>query len=304
MGLQPSSAPAPAIPIGEPPPARRKMLRSERRGMIIAIASSAVVLVIILAVVFFAPGSKEVQKAFFSPHHLRGAAFGTDTGVRSTPSVVVAFFTVTVKMFILAEILVLALAMFLAVVRSLPGPVFLPFRVLAIVYIDFFRGIPLLLVMFIIAFGLPGMQLGFVSRQSQFVYGTIALVLVYSAYVAEVYRAGIDSIHPSQTAAARALGLSRWQALRHVVLPQAVRRVLPPLLNDFIGLQKDTALVAAIGLVEVVRTAQAYGTTYFNFAGLTVAAMLFVFVTIPMARFTDYLIAKQQRKTRAGSGFQ
>jgi polar amino acid transport system permease protein len=122
--------------------------------------------------------------------------------------------------------------------------------------------------------------------------------------VAEVYRAGIESIHESQTAAARALGLSRWQGLRYVVLPQAVRRVVPPLLNDFIGLQKDTALVAAIGLVETIRTAQAYGTTYFNFAGLTVAAILFVAVTIPLARFTDYLMARQQRKTRAGGGLR
>jgi polar amino acid transport system permease protein len=280
------------------------MLKGERRGLIIAVISSSLVLLTIVLVALFAPGSKEVQKAFFSPHHLKGAAFGTHSGDHITPSVIAAFFTVTVKMFLLAEVLVLMLALVLAVVRSLPGPVFFPFRVLSIAYIDFFRGIPLLLVMFIIAFGLPGMRLGFVSRLSQFTYGTIALTLVYSAYVAEVYRAGIESVHDSQTAAARALGLSRWQALRHVVLPQAIRRVIPPLLNDFIGLQKDTALVAAIGLVEVVRTAQAYGTTYFNFAGLTVAAALFVLVTIPLARFTDYLIARQQRKMRASGGLR
>jgi polar amino acid transport system permease protein len=280
------------------------MLKSERRGLIVALTSSAIVLAVIVIVAVLAPGSREVQKSFFSLHHLKGAAFGTKTLTRSTPSVVAAFFVVTVRMFLLAEVLVLALALFLAVVRSLPGPVLFPFRVLAIAYIDFFRGIPLLLVMFIIAFGLPGMQLGFVSRQSQFTYGVIALTLVYSAYVAEVYRAGIESIHESQTAAARALGLSRWQALRYVVLPQAIRRVIPPLLNDFIGLQKDTALVAAIGLVEVVRTAQAYGTTYFNFAGLTVAAFLFVAITIPLARFTDYLISRQQRKMRTSAGFR
>jgi polar amino acid transport system permease protein len=280
------------------------MLRSERRGLLIAAVSSLVVLAAIVVVAFLAPGSKEVQKAFLSPRHLKGAAFGTHTQTAVTGSVIAAFFRVTVRMFLLAEVLVLGFALLLAVVRSLPGPVFFPFRVLSIAYIDFFRGIPLLLVMFIIAFGLPGMRLGFLSKQSQFVYGTVALTLVYSAYVAEVYRAGIESVHDSQTAAARALGLSRWQALRYVVLPQAVRRVIPPLLNDFIGLQKDTALVAAIGLVEVVRTAQAYGTTYFNFAGLTVAAGLFVAVTIPLARFTDYLIARQHRKMRAGAGFR
>jgi polar amino acid transport system permease protein len=276
------------------------MLRAERRGLAIAIGSSVGVLGILVAVALLSPGSSQVKQAFFSGRHLEGAAFGTD----KTESVIAAFFSVTVRMFLLAEVLVLGLALFLALIRSLPGAVFFPFRVLAIAYIDFFRGIPLLLVMFIVGFGMPGMQLGLLSRQSQFTYGVISLTLVYSAYVAEVYRAGIESVHESQTAAARALGLSRSKALRYVVLPQAIRRVIPPLLNDFIGLQKDTALVAAIGLVEVVRTAQAYGTTFFNFAGLTVAAGLFVVITIPLARITDLLIAREQRKMRASAGFR
>jgi polar amino acid transport system permease protein len=297
---QPSSAPAPITDFGgaPQPPIRRRMMKAEKRGLTIAIASSVIVLGLFVAVALIAPGSSEVKEAFFSGRHLKGAAFGTD----KTESVIAAFFSVTVRMFLLAEVLVLGLALFLAVIRNLPGPVFFPFRIMTVIYIDFFRGIPLLLLMFIVGFGLPGMQLGWLSRQSQFVYGTIALVLVYSAYVAEVYRAGIESVHQSQTSAARALGLSRWQALRHVVLPQAIRRVIPPLLNDFIGLQKDTALVAAIGLVEVVRTAQAYGTTFFNFAGFTVAAGLFVVITIPLARFTDWLIAREQRKMRASGG--
>jgi polar amino acid transport system permease protein len=298
--IQPSSAPTPAIPGAPGPPIRRRMLRAEKRGLAIAAVSSVVVLGALAAVALLSPGSTEVKRAFFSARHLKGAAFGTD----KTGSVIAAFFAVTVRMFLLAEVLVLGLALFLALVRSFPGPVFFPFRVLAIAYIDFFRGIPLLLVMFIVGFGLPGMQLGLLSRQSQFTYGVISLTLVYSAYVAEVYRAGIESVHESQTAAARALGLSRGQALRYVVLPQAIRRVIPPLLNDFIGLQKDTALVAAIGLVEVVRTAQAYGTTFFNFAGLTVAAGLFVVFTIPLARFTDWLIAREQRKMRASGGLR
>jgi polar amino acid transport system permease protein len=245
-----------------------------------------------------APGSKQVQEAFFAPRHLRGALLGTD----KTEAVPLAFFSVTVRLFLVSEVLVLVFGLLLAVIRSLPGPALFPFRFLSIAYIDFFRGIPLLLLMFIIGFGLPGMRLGFLSRQSQFTYGVISLTLVYSAYVAEVYRAGIESVHESQTSAARSLGLSRGQALRYVILPQAIRRVMPPLLNDFIGLQKDTALVAAIGLVEVVRTAQAYGTTFFNFAGLTIAAGLFVLITIPLARVTDYLIARDQRKMRAAGG--
>jgi polar amino acid transport system permease protein len=274
------------------------MLRGERRGVWIAAASSVLILALLALIAVIAPGSKQVQGAFFSPRHLRGAFLGTDT----TAAVPVAFFSVTVRLFLVSEVLVLVFGLILAVIRSLPGAVFFPFRVLTIAYIDFFRGIPLLLLMFIVGFGLPGMRLGFLSRQSQFTYGVISLTLVYSAYVAEVYRAGIDSVHESQTSAARSLGLSRGQALRYVVLPQAIRRVMPPLLNDFIGLQKDTALVAAIGLVEVVRTAQAYGTTFFNFAGLTVAAALFVLITIPLARVTDYLIARDQRKMRAAGG--
>ena len=292
--MQPSSAPAP-LPLPAPRPRRR---REERRAIWIAAISTVLVLGLIAAVAIAAPGSKQVQEAFFSPRHLRGALLGTDT----TAAVPLAFFSVTVRLFLVSEALVLVFGLVLAVIRSLPGPALFPFRFLSIAYIDFFRGIPLLLLMFIVGFGLPGMRLGFLSRQSQFTYGVISLTLVYSAYVAEVYRAGIESVHDSQTSAARSLGLSRGQALRYVILPQAIRRVMPPLLNDFIGLQKDTALVAAIGLVEVVRTAQAYGTTFFNFAGLTIAAGLFVLITIPLARVTDYLIARDQRKMRAAGG--
>jgi polar amino acid transport system permease protein len=216
--------------------------------------------------------------------------------------VAVAFFTITVRMFLVAEVLVLVFGLVLAVLRGLPGPAFFPIRALTIAFVDLFRGIPLLLVIFIVGFGLPGAGLGFLSRLSQFNYGVISLTLVYSAYVAEVYRAGIDSVHESQTAAARSLGLSRWQGLRYVILPQAVRRVIPPLLNDFVGLQKDTALVSVIGLVEVVRTAQAHTAKYFNFTPYVVAAALFVLLTVPLARFTDHLIARGQRKMRAGGG--
>jgi polar amino acid transport system permease protein len=274
------------------------MLRGEKRGLIIALISTIAVLVLLAVVVISAPGSEIVRRAFFSPEHARYAFFGTDT----LGSVAVAFFTITVRMFLTAEVLVLVFGLILAVLRGLPGPAFFPIRALTIAYIDVFRGIPLLLVMFIVGFGLPGAGLGFVSRLSQFSYGVISLTLVYSAYVAEVYRAGIESVHDSQTSAARSLGLSRWQALRYVVLPQAIRRVIPPLLNDFVGLQKDTALVSVIGLVEVVRTAGAHAGKYFNFTGYVVAAGLFVALTIPLARFTDQLIARDQRKMRASGG--
>ena len=155
---------------------------------------------------------------------------------------------------------------------------------------------------FIVGLGIPGLQLDIISEQSVFTYGVVALVLVYSAYVAEVYRAGIDSVHASQLAGARSLGLSQWQSMRYVVLPQAIRRVIPPLLNDFIGLQKDTALVGLLGLVEVARAAENYASSTFNFAGYTMAALLFIAVTIPLARATDYLIERDRRRMRASAG--
>jgi polar amino acid transport system permease protein len=147
----------------------------------------------------------------------------------------------------------------------------------------------------------PGLGLKYISSASDVTYGIVALVLVYSAYVAEVYRAGIESVHESQVAAARSLGLSRWQSLRFVVLPQAVRRVIPPLLNDFIGLQKDTALISVLGPIEAARAAQIYGSSQFNYASYVVAAVLFVLMTIPLARFTDHLIDKDRRRRQAGA---
>jgi polar amino acid transport system permease protein len=182
--------------------------------------------------------------------------------------------------------------------RSLPGPVFFPIRALAIGYTDFFRGVPTILVIYILGFGAPPLGAG--VPKSPFVWAVVGLVLVYSAYVAEVYRAGIESVHESQVAAARSLGLSRWQSMRFVVLPQAVRRVVPPLLNDFIGLQKDTALVASIGVVEAFRQAQIDEAATFNFTPYLATALLFVLFTIPLARFTDALIARDKRRRLAG----
>jgi polar amino acid transport system permease protein len=161
--------------------------------------------------------------------------------------------------------------------------------------------VPTVLVIYILGFGAPALALSGVPR-SPFFWGVVSLVLVYTAYVAEVYRAGIESVHPSQDAAARSLGLSRAQSLRYVVLPQAVRRVLPPLLNDFIGLQKDTALVSLLGVLESVRQAQSYSAVTFNFTGYTVAAIYFVLLTIPLARFTDYLVERDRRRMRALGG--
>ena len=230
----------------------------------------------------------EVLQKFFSPHSFRVALPDVWTG-----------FQLNLKLMVLSEILVLILALAIAVVRGLPGRGAAPFRALAIFYTDIFRGTPLILVAFLVGFGLPGLNMHVISSQSNFVYGVIALTLVYTAYVTEVYRAGIESVHPSQRIAARSLGLSYWQAMRYVVIPQAVRRVIPPLLNDFVGLQKDTALVTVIGVAEAAQQAQQFSQNNYNFTSYVVAAVFFILLTIPLARFTDHLISIRERRERA-----
>ena len=254
---------------------------------------------VVVGVIFYlAPGFKAVRHYFFNWNAMKQSFFGDPS--HGDPSLWRAFL-LNVKIFLVAEPLILVLALAIAVVRQIPGPVFLPFRLVAIVYTDFFRGVPTLLVIIVLGFGFPALGIPVVSSQSVIVYGTIGLVLSYSAYVAEVYRAGIESVHPSQMAAARSLGLSRWQGLRFVVIPQAVRRVIPPLLNDFIALQKDTALLSLLGVIEVVRAAGIYSYDRFNYSSYTVASILFILLTIPLARFTDRLLAKQ-RAARQGGG--
>jgi polar amino acid transport system permease protein len=179
--------------------------------------------------------------------------------------------------------------------------VFFPLRALAVVYADLFRGVPTILVIYMLGFGIPALGLSWLPIDTLF-WGIVALVLVYSAYVSEVYRAGIESVHPSQDAAARSLGLSHLQALRFVVLPQAVRRVIPPLLNDFIGLTKDTALVGLLGVVEAFRQSQIESAATFNFTPYVVTAILFILLTIPLARLTDWLVARDRRRQVAAAG--
>jgi polar amino acid transport system permease protein len=258
------------------------------RNVGVALLSTVVVFGLLTLLVVNSAGWDEVKQKFFNAEEFR-AWF---------PDVLSAFW-LDVKIFCVAEVVILVFALGIAVLRSLPGPVFFPLRFMAIAYTDVFRGVPTILVVYILGFGVPGLQLTGVSTDPV-VWGAVALVLVYSAYVAEVYRAGIESVHPSQEAAARSLGLSRGQALRFVILPQAVRRVVPPLLNDFIGLQKDTALVALIGPVEAFRQADIGANADFNYTPYFCAAVLFVAVTIPLARFTDWLIARDRRRQQAG----
>jgi polar amino acid transport system permease protein len=197
-----------------------------------------------------------------------------------------------VALFMVAEVCVLVWALALALMRGAPGRLGAPLRWFAVAYVDVFRGLPALVVILLVAFGLPLVGL----RWPLFSLAVLALTLVYGAYVAEVYRAGIESVHHSQTAAARSLGLSGGKTMRFVVLPQAVRRVIPPLLNDFIGLQKDTALVGAIGLQEGLRAAQIFSGQRFNASPYIGVGLCFLLITIPLARFTDRLLLRQQRR--------
>ena len=245
---------------GGPRRSRRRIPPGEAvRSTLIALVSTVVVFGVIAVVVTSSPNWADVQDKFFN-----GAIFS-----RSLPKTVEAFGT-NVVMFLIAEVLTLILGLVLAVMRGLPGPVFFPLRAIATVYVDFFRAVPGLLI--------------------------VALTLVYAAYVSEVYRAGIESVHWSQEAAARSLGLSRLQTLRHVIVPQAVRRVIPPLLNDFIGLQKDTVLVSTLGVVEIFRESQILKQAAFNFTPYLDVALVFVVITIPLARFTDWLVARDRAR--------
>ena len=262
-----------------------------RRGVAVATVSTLVFLGVLVVLVTRAPGWPTVKKTFFDPHQFWS----------SLPEIATAF-KLNCKIFLIAEVFILVFALLLAVLRSLQGPVFFPLRAVAIVYADFFRGVPTILVIAILGFGAPGLGLAGVPTSTTF-WGIVALVLVYSAYVSEVYRAGIESVHPSQAAAARSLGLTHLQALRTVILPQAVRRVIPPLLNDFIGLQKDTALVGTLGAVEAFQQSQIDTNATFNYTPYLAAALLFVAITIPLARFTDWLILRDRRRRQAGGAF-
>ena len=263
-------------------------MSSDASSVAIAVVSTIVFIALVAVLVVNSPGWDEVRQFFFNGERFR----------ESFPKVAEAFL-VNVKLFCLAEVLILVFGLLLAVLRSLPGPAFFPIRLLAIVYTDVFRGVPTILVIAMLGFGAPVLGISGVPT-STFFWAVAALVLVYSAYVAEVYRAGIQAVHPSQEAAARSLGLSRAQTLRFVIVPQAVRRVIPPLLNDFIGLQKDTALVAILGTVEAFRQAQIDTAASFNYTAYTATAVVFILVTIPLARFTDWLIERDRRKQLAG----
>ena len=270
-----------------------------RRATALSTASTIVVLAIIAAVFVFAPGARTVAHAFFYPKDMWQSFVGDPK--KGYYSVGAAIW-LNIRMFLAAEALILPLALLIALIRQSVHPALFPVRVIATVYVDFFRGVPLLLVVLALGLGVPGLYLPVLSHQPDAVYGVAALVLSYSAYVSEVYRAGLNSVHQSQVAAARSLGLPQRTALRYVILPQAIRNIIPPLLNDFISLQKDTALVGVLGVIEANQAANIYASQVFNYSSFTVAAILFLILTIPLARFTDRLIERDRRRRLAGVG--
>jgi polar amino acid transport system permease protein len=275
----------------------RLLSGSGRRPVVISTASALVVLGGLVAIFLFAPGSRAVTHAFFNPRDMWQSFIGNpQQGYYSVGGAL----WLNIRMFLAAEVLILILALVIALIRQSTHPALFPIRLLATGYVDFFRGVPLILVILAIGLGVPALSLAVVSDQSDAVYGVAALVLSYSAYVSEVYRAGLNSVHQSQTAAARSLGLPHATALRYVILPQAVRNIIPPLLNDFISLQKDTALVGVLGAIEANKAADIYSEQVFNFSSFTVAAILFLILTIPLARLTDRLITRDRSRRLAG----
>jgi polar amino acid transport system permease protein len=233
-------------------------------------------------------GWEQVRRAFFSWPNFKDA----------WPKVVDGF-QLNIKIFMIAEPIVLALGLLLAIIRVSRNPVLFPLRAVAIVYIDFFRGAPALLVIFMLGFGIPGLRLDGMPTSPVF-WGAVACILTSAAYTAETFRAGIESVHPSQRAAARSLGLNNTQTFVHVVLPQGIRAVIPPLLSGFVALQKETSLVSAIGPLEATRQAQIYSALNFNYTSYLVAALLFIAITVPLARLTDYLLSRSAKLRQVG----
>jgi polar amino acid transport system permease protein len=269
----------------------REVARRRRaaRGAAISAVSTLVVLGLLAALILTSKGWPTVRDTFFDPE-----AFSD-----SFPGVLDGFW-LDVRLFLIVEVVVLILGLVLAIARSGRTPALFPARLLAITFTDIFRGMPVILVVYLVGFGIPALELPGLPSDPV-VLGGAALALCYSAYVAEVYRAGIDSVHPDQRSAALALGLTDVQSTRFVILPQAVRRVVPPLLNDFIALQKDVALVSILGPLEAFRVAQIDASSSFNYTPLLAAASLYLLVTVPLARVVDRMQARDRLRRSAGA---
>ncbi len=265
--------------------ARAAAARSRsRRDRLIATLSTVVVLGGVVTLVVTSPGWSEVQRAFFDAGDFADA-FGA----------VLRGFWLDVKVFVVVEVAVLMLGLAIALARTSRNPLLAPLRLVSVVFVDVLRGVPVVLLVYLLGFGVPTLQLRGVPTDP-LLLGGIALTLAYSAYVAEVYRAGIRSVDHTQRQGALALGLTEGQAMRFVILPQAVRRVVAPLLNDFVSLQKDVALISLLGPIEAFRVAQIEAASNFIYTPLMAAALCYLVVTVPMARWVDHLQAREDRR--------
>lgn len=259
------------------------------RAALIAAASTVLFVVVALWAILSSEAWPAVQNQFFNWDHF----------VIVFPKVLGGLW-LDIKMFLFAEVVILAVALAIAIIRSLRGPAFFPLRALAIIFIDLVRGIPVILLILLLGFGIPALQLPGVPKGALF-WGLTAIIISYSAYTAEVYRAGIESVHESQRMSARSLGLTQGQTLRYVLVPQAIRNVIPALLNGFVSLQKDVALVLILGIREAVREADIYAASTFNYTGYVAAALLFIAVSVPVARFTDWYTERDRQKKQSVS---
>jgi polar amino acid transport system permease protein len=259
------------------------------RAALIAAASTVIFIAVALWAILTSEAWPAVQKQFFNWDHF----------VVVFPEVLGGFW-LDIKMFLFAEVVILAFALAIAMIRSLRGPAFFPLRAIAVIFIDLIRGIPVILLILLLGFGIPALQLPGVPRGALF-WGLTAIIISYSAYTAEVYRAGIESVHESQRMSARSLGLTQGQTLRYVLVPQAIRNVIPALLNGFVSLQKDVALVLILGIREAVREADIYAASTFNYTGYIAAALLFLSVSVPVARFTDWYTERDRQKKQSMS---
>lgn len=262
--------------------------RQTWHSVLVSVLSTLVFAGLLAWAVLGSPGWARVAETFFDP----GVALA------SLPRIAEGLL-LNLQVLVFAAIGVLLVAITLATLRTLRGPVFFPLRAIAAGYTDLFRGVPLLIVLYLVGYGVPALE--FFPRLPAAVWGTIAIILVYSAYVAEVFRAGIEAVHPSQRLAARSLGLSHAQTMRRVVLPQAIRKVTPALMNDFVAMQKDVGLISVLGAVDAVRAAQIETAHYFNFTPYVVAGLLFVLLALPMVRLTDWVTARMRRREQIGS---
>ncbi len=276
----------PDTPKTPPPPPRRRGF-DWRTAMVPGLISAGSIVVMFGALAWLVatnPNWPRIQAQFFNLDHMIAAAPKVATG-----------FLINMQVWMIAVVAIGVWALLLAVIRSLRGPWFAPFRLMVVLYIDLFRGLPVLLLVILFGFGIPALRIPGLPNSGLF-WGGFAMVLSYSAYVCEIYRSGIDAVHEGQRAAAHALGLNEWQVMIHAILPQAIRNVLPSLMNIIVALQKDVALLSVIGVRDAVREAQIYTAGTFNYSSLVVAALLFLLATIPMARLADWITRRDRER--------